>query len=204
MAYLDVKNKVLQCKIVYCGPALSGKTTNLEYTFKKLRNKIKTDLVSIKTYGDRTMFFDFLPIGMGRIRGYAVRLQLYTVPVQVQYNATRRLVLKGVDGIAFVADSMEERRKDNIESLKNLQENLSADQKDITTIPLILQYNKRDMINKGLTLLTIETLEADLNSQLKVPSFPACALEGNNVIETLKSLLQTTLNHIVQQLDLTN
>ena len=125
MAFVNLKNKEIQVKIVYYGPGRGGKTTNLEYIYKKFRQRINTEMVTVKTHGDRTLFFDFLPFDIGVINGYDVKIQLYTVPGQVKYNATRRLVLRGVDGIVFVADSMAVRREKNILSLKNLQENLA-------------------------------------------------------------------------------
>ena len=131
MAFVNLKNKEIQVKIVYYGPGRGGKTTNLEYIYKKFRKRINTEMVTVKTHGDRTLFFDFLPFDIGVINGYDVKIQLYTVPGQVKYNATRRLVLRGVDGIVFVADSMAVRREKNILSLKNLQENLANYKKSI-------------------------------------------------------------------------
>ena len=131
MAFVNLKNKEIQVKIVYYGPGRGGKTTNLEYVYKKFAKRINTEMVTVKTHGDRTLFFDFLPFDIGIINGYDVKIQLYTVPGQVKYNATRRLVLRGVDGIVFVADSMTVRREKNLLSLKNLQENLANYRKSI-------------------------------------------------------------------------
>jgi mutual gliding-motility protein MglA len=191
-----MKSKEVQAKIVYYGPGRGGKTTNLEYIYKKFRERIKSDMVSIKTHGDRTLFFDFLPFDIGKIMGYDVKVQLYTVPGQVKYDATRRLVLKGVDGMVFVADSQVEQRKKNILSLKNLQENLAIYKKSIFKIPLVLQYNKRDLENEGIPILPMETLEQDLNSQLKVPSFPASAATGENVVPTMKKIISLTMTSL--------
>ena len=200
MAFVNTKKKEVQAKIVYYGPGRGGKTTNLEYIHEKFSNRIKTEMVAIKTHGDRTLFFDFLPFDIGKIRGYDVKIQLYTVPGQVKYNATRRLVLRGVDGIVFVADSMKVRREKNILSLKNLQENLVTYQKNIFKIPLVLQYNKRDLAEQGIPLLSIETLEKKLNSQLKVPSFEASALVGTNVARTLKKIIAMTMSSLQREL----
>ncbi len=191
-----MRTKEVQAKVVYYGPGRGGKTTNLEYIYKKFRDRIKSDMVSIKTHGDRTLFFDFLPFDIGKIMGYDVKIQLYTVPGQVKYDATRRLVLKGVDGMVFVADSQEEQRKKNILSLKNLQENLATYKKSIFKIPLVLQYNKRDLEAQGIPLLSLETMEKDLNSQLKVPFFPASAATGDNVVATMKKIISLTMTSL--------
>jgi len=200
LAFVNIKKKEVQAKIVYYGPGRGGKTTNLEYIHKKFSNRIKTEMVAIKTHGDRTLFFDFLPFDIGKIRGYGVKIQLYTVPGQVKYNATRRLVLRGVDGIVFVADSMKVRREKNMLSLKNLQENLVTYQKNIFKIPLVLQYNKRDLAEQGIPILPMEVLEKELNSQLKVPSFEASALVGTNVAGTLKKIIAMTMSSLQRDL----
>lgn len=191
MAFVNMKTKEVQAKVVYYGPGRGGKTTNLEYIYKKFRERIKSDMVSIKTHGDRTLFFDFLPFDIGKIMGYDVKVQLYTVPGQVKYDATRRLVLKGVDGVVFVADSQKEMRKKNVLALKNLQENLATYKKSIFKVPLVLQYNKRDL--KDVPLLPFEVMEKDLNSQLKVASFEASAITGENVVTTLKKSISLTM-----------
>jgi hypothetical protein len=157
-------------------------------------------MVSIKTHGDRTLFFDFLPFDIGKIMGYDVRIQLYTVPGQIKYNATRRLVLKGVDGVVFVADSQLAQRKKNLLSLKNLQENLAVYKKSIFKIPLVLQYNKRDLENEGVQIMSLEQMEKDLNSQLKVPSFGGSAISGENVIPTLKRIISLTMTSLQKTL----
>ena len=193
MAFVNLKKKEVQVKIVYYGPGRGGKTTNLEYIYKTYNDRIKTEMIAIKTQGDRTLFFDFLPFEMGKIKNYDVKIQLYTVPGQVKYDATRRLVLRGVDGVVFVADSMEVRRKNNMISLKNLQDNLATYKKSIFKIPLVLQYNKRDLKDNGIPLLSCESMEKDLNSRLKVPSMEASALNGQNVVETLKKIITLTM-----------
>jgi signal recognition particle receptor subunit beta len=198
--FINLKKREVQVKIVYYGPGRGGKTTNLEYVYNKFNDRIQSDIVSIKTQGDRTLFFDFLPFSMGTIKGFDVRVQLYTVPGQVKYNATRKLVLRGVDGLVFVADSMEARREKNILSLKNLHENLASYNESILKIPLVLQYNKRDLSEQGIPLLSVETLEKDLNSKLKVPSFEASAIEGTNVVTTMKKIITLTMASLEGQL----
>ena len=200
MAFVNLKNKEIQVKIVYYGPGRGGKTSNLEYIYRKFAKRINTEMVTVKTHGDRTLFFDFLPFDIGIINGYDVKIQLYTVPGQVKYNATRRLVLRGVDGIVFVADAMAVRREKNILALKNLQENLAAYKKSIFKIPFVMQYNKMDLKEQGIPLLPIATLERDLNSQLKMPSFPASAVLGSNVVATLKRIISMTVASIKKDL----
>ena len=200
MAFINLKKREVQAKIVYYGPGRGGKTTNLQYIYNKFNNRIKTEMVTIKTHGDRTLFFDFLPFDIGTIKGYDIKIQLYTVPGQVKYNATRRLVLRGVDGIVFVADSMEVRKEKNILSLQNLQENLASYKKSIFKIPLVLQYNKRDLSEQDIPLLSIESLEKTLNAQLKVPSFEASATEGDNVVSTMKKIVSLTIASLEREL----
>jgi signal recognition particle receptor subunit beta len=200
MAFVNLKNKEIQVKIVYYGPGRGGKTSNLEYVYKKFAKRINTEMVTVKTHGDRTLFFDFLPFDIGIINGYDVKIQLYTVPGQVKYNATRRLVLRGVDGIVFVADAMAVRREKNILSLKNLQENLAAYKKSIFRIPFVMQYNKMDLKEQGIPLLPMNILEKDLNSQLKIPSFAASAVLGTNVVATLKRIISLTVASIKKDL----
>jgi signal recognition particle receptor subunit beta len=200
MAIINLKKKEVQAKIVYYGPGRGGKTTNLEYIYKKFRSRIQTEMVTIKTHGDRTLFFDFLPIEIGRIKGYDIRIQLYTVPGQVKYESTRRLVLRGVDGIVFVADSLAVRRKENVLSLKSLADNLSSYKKNISEIPLVFQYNKRDLLDEGIPLLPVEWLEKDLNSKLMAPSFEASALKGPNVVQTMKKIIIMTIGSLRKDL----
>lgn len=193
MAFVNLKKKEVQAKIVYYGPGRGGKTSNLEFIYNRIRHKMQNEMVTIKTHGDRTLFFDFLPLNIGTIKGYSIRTQLYTVPGQVKYDATRRLVLRGVDGIVFVADSMAVRKEKNISSLKNLEENLAAYQKDLYKIPIVMQYNKRDLGQKGVPLLSYAELEEDLNSKLKAPRFGASAMTGHDVVATLKKAIQITM-----------
>lgn len=200
MAFINLKKKELQVKIVYYGPGRGGKTTNLEYINKKFKERIKSEMVSIKTHGDRTLFFDFLPFEIGKIKGFDVKIQMYTVPGQVKYNATRKLVLQGVDGVVFVADSMQVQRKKNLISLKNLQENLAEYHKSIFKIPLVLQYNKQDLRKMDIPLMSLETMDKDMNSRLKVPSFPASALTGENVVATLKKIISLTVSSLQKEL----
>jgi hypothetical protein len=200
VAFVNLKKREVQAKIVYYGPGRGGKTSNLEYIHKTLENRIKAELVAIKTHGDRTLFFDFLPFDVGKIKDYDVKIQLYTVPGQVKYNATRRLVLRGVDGLVFVADSMALRREKNILSLKNAQENLAVYKKNIFKIPLVIQYNKRDLVNQGIPTMSIQQLEKDLNSRLKVPFFEASALTGTNVMATLKKIIALTMASLSSEL----
>jgi signal recognition particle receptor subunit beta len=200
MAIINMKKKEVQTKIVYYGPGRGGKTTNLEYIYRNFRDRMKTEMVTIKTHGDRTLFFDFLPIEMGQIAGFDVRIQLYTVPGQVKYDATRRLVLRGVDGLVFVADSLAIRRKENLLSLKNLGDHVASFKRSIFEIPLVLQYNKRDLADQGIPLLSIETLENDLNKNLKAPAFEASALQGPNVVQTMKKIITMTLQSLQKEL----
>jgi len=200
MAFVNPKKKEVQVKIVYYGPGRGGKTTNLEYIYDKFSSRIKTEMVTIKTHGDRTLFFDFLPFDIGKVNGYDVKIQLYTVPGQVKYNATRRLVLRGVDGMVFVADAMAVRREKNILSLKNLQENLANYKRSIFKVPMVLQYNKVDLSEQGIPILPVEPLEQDLNSKLKTASFTASALMGTNVVATLKKIISLTMASIVKDL----
>lgn len=202
MALINRKSKEVQVKIVYYGPGRGGKTTNLEYIYKKFHDRMTTKLLTVKTYGDRTLFFDFLPLDIGVIGGYNIKMQLYTVPGQVKYKATRKLVLRGVDGVVFVADSMILREKMNILSLKDLQENLATFDKNIFKIPLVLQYNKRDLAKKGIPLLPIEKVESSLNRQLKAPSFEASAINGTNVVETMKKVISLTVTSLKEKLEL--
>ncbi len=199
MAIFNLKKREIECKIVYYGPGRCGKTTNLEYIFKSYKKQVTGEMVSINTEGDRTLFFDFLPMGLGKIKDCDVRVQLYTVPGQVKYSSTRKLVLRGVDGIVFVADSLEVRREKNMISLKDLQTNLKEYGKSIFKVPLILQYNKRDLADEGIPLMSIEQMDKDLNRQLKVPSFPGSAVKGTGVGVTLKACLMETLKSLQRE-----
>jgi mutual gliding-motility protein MglA len=200
LSFINLKDKIVQIKIVYYGPGRGGKTTNLEYINRRFKKQIQSEMVSLKTHGDRTLFFDFLPFDMGQIKGFDMKIQLYTVPGQVKYNATRKLVLKGVDGIVFVADSQKQMREKNIGSLNQLHENLLGQKESIFRIPLVMQYNKVDLRNQGVPILPTEIMEKDLNSKLKVPSFEASALTGYNVPETLKKIISLTVVSIQKKL----
>lgn len=193
MAFVNLSKKLIQAKIVYYGPGRCGKTSNLQYIFSKLRNQIKSNMVSVKTEGDCTLFFDYMPLDIGKIKGFDVKIQLYTVPGQVKYESTRKLVLKGADGVVFVADSREERQQKNKISLKSLNDNLKFYGLNIFKIPLVMQYNKRDLMGSDMKILEIETLENDLNRQLKVPFFAASALSGVMVVPTLKEIMNLTM-----------
>jgi hypothetical protein len=200
LAIINVKTREVQIKIVYYGPGRGGKTTNLEFINRKYRDQIKTEMVSLKTQDDRTLFFDFLPFDVGQIKGFDVTIQLYTVPGQVKYNATRRLVLRGVDGIVFVADVQQEQRKKNIESLNQLYENLETYHLDLFKMPLVMQYNKIDLKHTNIPVLSSQILQKDLNGLLRAPAFEASALKGGNVIPTLKKIISMTLAAIQDQL----
>lgn len=200
MSFINLKDKVVQVKVVYYGPGRGGKTTNLEYINRRFRSQIQSEMVSLKTHGDRTLFFDFLPFDMGQIKGYEIKIQLYTVPGQVKYNATRKLVLKGVDGIVFVADAQVRQREKNIQSLNQLHENLLEYKESIFRIPLVIQFNKVDLRDEGIPIMPREMMEKDLNSKLKVPTFEASATTGYNIPETLKKIISSTVMAIQQKL----
>ena len=199
MAIINLKKREVECKLVYYGPGRGGKTSNLQYIFQKSRKLMTDEMVSIKTKGDLTLFFDFVPMGIGKIKGCDVRVQLYTVPGQVKYSSTRKLVLKGVDGLVFVADSLKIRHEKNILSLKDLALNLKSYGLNIMKIPLVLQYNKRDLASEGVPLMSIEEMEKAYNHQLKVPSFPASAVTGENVNATLKAALVLLLRSLKKE-----
>jgi hypothetical protein len=196
MAFINFRKNEIQLKIVYYGPGFCGKTTNLQYIFSKTNDETKGKIVSIATEGDRTLFFDFLSLNLGTIRGFDIRVQLYTVPGQVHYDTTRKLVLKGMDGVVFVADSLKAQRTRNIESLMNLAKNLAEREIDIRSVPLVIQYNKRDLDGTDTEVLPIDLLEKDLNSRLEVPFFPASALKGIGVFETLRSISKLVVKDV--------
>jgi hypothetical protein len=196
MPFINFSKDEIQCKIVYYGAGFCGKTTNLQYIYTQTMEDIKGKMVSIDTKGDRTLFFDFLSLSLGKIRGFDIRVQLYTVPGQVHYDATRKLVLKGVDGVVFVADSLKVQRKKNIESLINLAKNLAEKGISIRSVPLVIQYNKRDLDGTDSEILPMDILEKDLNSMLKVPSCPASALKGTGVFETLREISKLVVKDV--------
>ncbi len=182
MSLINYASREINCKIVYYGPGLGGKTTNIKYIYSKISPGIRGKLISLATELDRTLFFDFLPVDIGTIKGFKTRFHLYTVPGQIYYNASRKLILKGVDGIILVADSQIERFEDNIESRENMKGNLATIGLDISNIPLVIQYNKRDLPN----ISPLDKLERVLNPA-KLPSFEAVATEGIGVFDTLKA-----------------
>ncbi|GAB4228883.1 MAG: hypothetical protein OHK0028_02750 [Deltaproteobacteria bacterium] len=191
MALFNYATRELSAKIVYYGPGLSGKTTNIEMVHKMLRPDQKGRLISLPTETDRTLFFDFLPIELGKIKGFKVRFHLYTVPGQVFYNATRRLVLQGVDGVVFVADSQREMTNSNMESLRNLVDNLASYGKKLEDLPFVLQFNKRDLRNVS----SVEEMDRALNS-LRVPFYEAVAPAGKGVTETLVGISRMVFEHL--------
>jgi signal recognition particle receptor subunit beta len=188
MSFINYASREINCKIVYYGPGLCGKTTNLQYVYQKTAADAKGKMISLATETERTLFFDFLPLALGEIRGFKTRFHLYTVPGQVFYDASRKLILKGVDGVVFVADSQEERYDANIESLDNLRFNLTEQGYDLDKIPFIIQYNKRDLPSA----MPLEELRRDLNPT-GVPEFEACAATGEGVFETLKAVAKLIL-----------
>ncbi len=202
MAFIDLSKNEIQTKVVFYGPGRGGKTTNLLYIHESMSKQVCGKMVTIDTKGDRTLFFDFLPLGLGKIYNLNIRIQLYTVPGQVMYNSTRKLVLRGVDGVAFVADSLKVQKQKNIESLMNLAENLKDEGLDIQQTPLVLQYNKRDLAESNVPLLTVEEMEEDMNKQLRVPSFEASAITGKGVYETLREISKRTVKSVIQKVGL--
>jgi signal recognition particle receptor subunit beta len=183
MSMINYASREINCKIVYYGTGLGGKTTNLEHIYSRVSPESRGKMISLATETDRTLFFDFLPIDLGSIRGFKTRFHLYTVPGQVYYNASRKLILKGVDGIIFVGDSQPHRTEANIEAMHNLYENLEAYGYDLSSIPFVIQYNKRDLPDAT----PVEQLRAELNPG-GVADFEAVATEGTGVFETLKSV----------------
>ncbi|MCX7794776.1 MAG: GTPase domain-containing protein [Thermodesulfovibrionales bacterium] len=188
MSFINYSSREINCKIVYYGPGLCGKTTNLQYIYKKTNPEQKGKLISLATETERTLFFDFLPLALGDIKGFRVRFHLYTVPGQVFYAASRKLILKGVDGVVFVADSQIDRMEANIESLEDLRINLSEQGYDLEKLPFVIQYNKRDLPN----VVPVEELNRVLNPN-GVPYFEAVATQGIGVFETLKGIAKLVL-----------
>jgi len=188
MTFINYAAREINCKIVYYGPGLGGKTTNIQWIHQKTREESKGKLISLATETDRTLFFDFLPIELGTIRGFKTRFHLYTVPGQVFYDASRRLILKGVDGVVFVADSQEMRRDANVEAIDNLRINLNDNGYDLTELPYVLQFNKRDL--PGAMAADEMTQELRLREE---PIFEAVATRGDGVFDTLKSIIKLVL-----------
>jgi len=188
MTFINYASREINCKIVYYGPGLCGKTTNLQFIYEKTNPNSKGKLISLATETDRTLFFDFLPLELGNVRGFKTRFHLYTVPGQVFYDASRKLILKGVDGVIFVADSQRERMDANVESLRNLEQNLKAQGYDIRSIPYVLQLNKRDLP----TAVPVPELVRSLKRR-EEPVFEAVAPKGVGVFDTLKAVVKLVL-----------
>jgi signal recognition particle receptor subunit beta len=188
MTFINYAAKEINCKIVYYGPGLGGKTTNLQYIYNKTAPDRKGKMISLATEADRTLFFDFLPLDLGSIRGFTTRFHLYTVPGQVFYDASRKLILKGVDGVVFVADSQRERMEANVESIRNLEANLEEHGFDLRAVPLALQFNKRDLPNA----MPIDEMYRMLNYK-REPTFEAVAPQGIGVFDTLKAVAKQIL-----------
>ena len=188
MSFINYASREINCKIVYYGPGLCGKTTNLQHVYQKTAPEAKGKMISLATETERTLFFDFLPLALGEIRGFKTRFHLYTVPGQVFYDASRKLILKGVDGVVFVADSQEERLDANIESMENLKVNLEEQGYQLEHLPFVIQYNKRDLPN----VTSVAELRELLNPG-NVPEFEACAQTGEGVFETLKAVAKLIL-----------
>ncbi len=200
MAFIDMKRKEIQSKLVYYGPGRGGKTTNVIHLFRTMSKQVCGKMVTIDTKGDRTLFFDFLPLSVGKIMDLNIRIQVYTVPGQILYNDTRKLVLRGVDGVVFVADFLKIQQQQNIESLKNLAENLKVEKLDIHSVPLVLQYNKVDLAETNIPTLSLEEMEYDLNRNLGVPHFTASALKGIGVYETLREISKRMIRSVTYKL----
>jgi len=193
MSFINYSSREINCKIVYYGPGLCGKTTNLQFIYTKTNPDLKGKMISLATETERTLFFDFLPLALGQIRGFKTRFHLYTVPGQVFYDASRKLILKGVDGVVFVADSQIERMEANVESLDNLRINLAEQGYDLDKLPCVIQYNKRDLPNAA----PLAEMRRLLNPN-GVPDFEACASVGKGVFETLKAVARGVLRDLRQ------
>ena len=191
MSFINYSSREINCKIVYYGPGLCGKTTNLQYVYAKTNPEAKGKMISLATETERTLFFDFLPLSLGEIRGFKTRFHLYTVPGQVFYDASRKLILKGVDGVVFVADSQIERMEANLESVENLRVNLAEQGYDLARVPYVVQYNKRDLPN----IATVDELHRLVNTT-NVPEFQAVAPTGVGVFDTLKAVAKLVLTEL--------
>ncbi len=191
MSFVNYHTKEINCKIVYYGPGLGGKTTNIQYIYQKTSSQNKGQMITLNTENERTLFFDFLPLDLGEIRGFKTRFHLYTVPGQVFYEASRKLILRGVDGLVFVADSQVERMESNLESYQGLEKNLADQGYDISKVPMVMQWNKRDLPN----IVSTEDLQLQLNKR-KFPAFEAVATSGDGVFETLKMISKSVLLNI--------
>ena len=193
MSFINFAAREINCKIVYYGAGLGGKTTNLQFIYQKTAEQQRGKMISLTTETERTLFFDFLPLDLGSVRGFKTRIHLYTVPGQVFYDASRKLILRGVDGVVFVADSQQERMDANIEALDNLQDNLKEHGYDLQKIPYVLQLNKRDLPN----ILPVEVLTKELQRKQE-PIFEAIAFQGAGVFETLKEIARQVLLELKQ------
>ncbi len=193
MSLINYSSREINCKIVYYGPGLCGKTTNIQYVYNKVEPGTKGKLITLATEMDRTLFFDFLPLELGTVKGFKTRFHLYTVPGQVYYDASRKLILRGVDGIVFVADSQTARYDANIESLYNLHDNLEEYKLKIEDIPFVIQYNKRDKPE----IISLDDLEQELNPE-GYPSYEAVAVNGDGVFDTLKAVAKGVLQKLSQ------
>ena len=196
MSFVNYHTKEINCKIVYYGPGLGGKTTNIQWVYQKTNPDNKGKMVTLNTENERTLFFDFLPLDLGQIRGFKTRFHLYTVPGQVFYEASRKLILRGVDGVVFVADSQVEKMEANLESLEGLKKNLEEQGHDISKIPLVMQWNKRDLPN----IVSIQDMEKKLNT-FDAPAFEAAAVKGDGVFESLKMISKLVLLNIKSGLE---
>jgi mutual gliding-motility protein MglA len=193
MSFINYSSREINCKIVYYGPGLCGKTTNLQWIYNKTNPDLKGKMISLATETERTLFFDFLPLALGEIRGFKTRFHLYTVPGQVFYDASRKLILKGVDGVVFVADSQIERMEANVESVENLRLNLAEQGYSMDQTPCVIQYNKRDLPNAA----PLDEMRSLLNPT-GLPDFEACATDGKGVFETLKAVARSVLRDLKQ------
>ncbi|MBA2404418.1 MAG: gliding-motility protein MglA [Bdellovibrionales bacterium] len=191
MSFVNYHTKEINCKIVYYGPGLGGKTTNIQYIYQKTSSQNKGQMITLNTENERTLFFDFLPLDLGEIRGFKTRFHLYTVPGQVFYEASRKLILRGVDGLVFVADSQVERMEANLESFQGLEKNLVDQGYDLSKVPMVMQWNKRDLPN----IVPVEDLQMQLNKR-KNTAFEAIASQGHGVFETLKMVSKSVLLNI--------
>jgi signal recognition particle receptor subunit beta len=191
MSTIDTKARQINCKLVYYGTGMGGKTTNLKVIHEKTNPKQRGKLISLETESERTLFFDFFPMAAGKLMGFDLRFAFYTVPGQSFYNLTRRTILKDVDGIVFVSDSQEEREEANIDSYLNLQENLREYKLDVTDVPHVIQYNKRDLAG----VLPVEQMRSEINT-FGVPDFEASAIKGEGVFETLRTIIKLTIDKV--------
>jgi len=191
MSFINYSSREINCKIVYYGPGLCGKTTNLQFIYANTNQQAKGKMISLATETERTLFFDFLPLSLGEIRGFKTRFHLYTVPGQVFYDASRKLILKGVDGVVFVADSQVERMEANLESFDNLRVNLAEQGYDLNRVPFVIQYNKRDLPN----VVSVDELRGMINTN-RVPEYEAVAPTGVGVFDTLKAVAKLVLTEL--------